>query len=206
MNPTKNDIAMQIAGMGPRYVIERWPHGWVLCGANGVPGIPTDALNECTNLFPKKAGIYSGIVHHLREMGRYKTVICVALEADAKKWYAEIEKAIKHMPAQERWWKGLDVGKSSAAVFAVFCEDQWRRSAEDVGEASTPRDADDFGRCKRLLDLFPEWRARLGEVAKKYYSTLWPPIIDRWAELEAAPQERQSAILREIAGGTGKPL
>jgi hypothetical protein len=49
--------------------------------------------------------------------------------------------------------------------------------------ASTPKDPSDFGRCHDLLRLFPEWRARLPEVAERYPE--WRSIVDVWDELAA---------------------
>lgn len=46
-----------------------------------------------------------------------------------------------------------------------------------------PYDPSDFRRCLLLLELFPEWRARLPEVAEKF--PRWKPLVDAWDELEA---------------------
>jgi hypothetical protein len=48
---------------------------------------------------------------------------------------------------------------------------------------SAPRDPSDFGRCYRMLKLFPELRERLPEVASACPE--WSGLVGAWAELEA---------------------
>lgn len=47
----------------------------------------------------------------------------------------------------------------------------------------TPCDSADFGRCVKLLEIFPEWHDRLPEVAAAYPKSCWEPIVARWNEL-----------------------
>lgn len=42
-------------------------------------------------------------------------------------------------------------------------------------------DSSDLGRCLRLLELFPEWKPRVGEMAR--YSAQWAALVERWDEL-----------------------
>lgn len=185
--------------MKPTYIIERWPYGWVLCGPSAMAaGIPADALKECMPLFGKNDGIDAGITHHLRQSGRTTAVMCIVSPANGRHWRREITESLAGLPPQERWWKGVDVGKSSAAMFAALCDSRWFYAADNFGESCTPQDAGDFGRCKRLLDAIPEWRPLLSKVAEKYPETKWPAIIARWAELEAATPETQTQILRNL--------
>jgi len=44
-----------------------------------------------------------------------------------------------------------------------------------------PRDANDFGRCVRLLLRFPLWRARLPEIAAKIPE--WDGLCREWERL-----------------------
>lgn len=180
-----------------QYVIERWPLGWVLCG---VPrygrGIPMDALNECMSLFPKDAVIDSGIVHHLRQTVNPNSCICVVSKNDGKKWREEIEETLKSFSPEQRWLKGLDVGSSSATIFSVFCDRYWTNEAQKIGNGSVPMDSDDFGRCKRLLDKFPEWKSNLKLVALAYPK--WTKIVERWDEIENSTPMQQNDILGEI--------
>jgi hypothetical protein len=181
--------------MSARYVIERWPLGWLLCGTSGYAGVPTDALSECEKLFPKNADIVLGIPHHFHAIGKREVALCVATPADTKKWCAQIEQSIAHLPPQERWWKGLDVGMSSAAIFAVFCEVPFRFYAKEMSKSAVPRDAHDFRRCSQLLELFPEWRANLNKVSEAYTETKWPAVVARWNEFTNTPTTALSQIL-----------
>jgi hypothetical protein len=186
--------------MKPHYIIQRWPLGWVLCPPSiDIRGIPMDALNECLKLFPKNSVIETGICHHLRETSTPEAVICIATPANAKKWREHILKAIAGLPPQDRWWKGLDVGCSSAAIFAVLGDLRFTAPATRMSRQSVPSDAADFGRCSRLIQLFPEWKAQLQQVAEAYPTTRWPAIVARWDELEAATPEEQSRILSTLA-------
>ncbi len=181
------------------YILERRAHGWLLCSVPGVNGIPMNAFEECAVLFPKNAVIDSAIAHHVLRSENRNVVLCIVTPEESRLWRQEITESIKSIfSPQERWWKGLDVGSSSAAIFAVFCDLQFTRDAREYSRQSIPLDAADFGRCKRLLDLFPEWRVTLSLVGSAYPDTAWSKIIARWAELEAATPERQSEILRTI--------
>ena len=53
----------------------------------------------------------------------------------------------------------------------------------DRARFDAPWDPSDFRRCHLLLELFPEWRSRLPEVAAKLPK--WKPLVDAWDELEA---------------------
>lgn len=51
-------------------------------------------------------------------------------------------------------------------------------------DGSYPHDAYDFGRCERLLTLYPEWRARLDEMAS--VNACWAALVARWDEIVEA--------------------
>lgn len=185
------------------YTIERHIHGWLICAAPGQRGVPMNAVDECMPLFPRHSGgavFDPGIAHHytVTRAGPL-AVFAVTTPEGSKKWRSEIFENIKSMAPEPRWWYGTDVGTSSAAVFCVLCADYLylRPPAKEYGNASTPADADDLGRCLRLLALFPEWRDRMDEVAAAYPGTAWPRIIDRWHELEKADPKTQNYILNE---------
>ncbi len=90
-----------------------------------------------------------------------------------------------------QWLLSDDTGTSSKTI--------WRHM---MGERQDPRwqgppdDPDDFGRCYRLLAMFPEWRVRLDEMA--IYAE-WAGLVDAWAELE-------SLYLEELPSGEGPRL
>ena len=61
-------------------------------------------------------------------------------------------------------------------------------------DGSYPHDADDFGRCERLLVAIPELRPRLGEMAS--VNRYWATIAPRWDEIKSAPD--QNAAIRSL--------
>lgn len=77
------------------------------------------------------------------------------------------------------WALGNDTGISSMTICAVMTGTPINpRFGPDV-----PHDPSDFGRCYRLLALFPTWRNRLPEVAERY--PIWGPMVEAWDELTA---------------------
>ena len=78
------------------------------------------------------------------------------------------------------WIVGDDTGISSKMIFAVMTGVP---SAAPLPKRSHPRDPDDFGRCYRLLDRVPQWRARIGEMSS--VSATWRRLSAHWDELTA---------------------
>lgn len=78
----------------------------------------------------------------------------------------------------QAWLKGRDTGISSCTIYAVMTNTPTPMSCYDV-----PHDPDDFGRCYRLLKLFPDWKARLPEVAQQF--PIWAPLVREWDTLTA---------------------
>jgi len=76
------------------------------------------------------------------------------------------------------WLKSGDCGASSKTIFAALMGSPVALRGV-VGDA--PYDADDFGRCARLLARYPSWATRLGEVANA--CPAFAPLIPVWAEL-----------------------
>jgi len=79
----------------------------------------------------------------------------------------------------DMWLAGNDTGISSQTIHDVL---RGRPPCPTWGWRA-PWDADDFGRCARLIDLIPEWEARMHEVGDACRE--WRPIADRWGELKA---------------------
>lgn len=77
------------------------------------------------------------------------------------------------------WILGDDVGASSRAIWAHM---MGRKPREFCGVAY-PLDPDDFGRCDRLFALIPEWRYRIGEMAR--YGPVWASLSARWSDVES---------------------
>jgi len=73
------------------------------------------------------------------------------------------------------WYHGSDTGTSSETIWSVM-------TGHPVRRADIPYDPSDFGRCYRLRERFPAWRARLGEVAAAY--PRWAPFVGSWGKLE----------------------
>jgi hypothetical protein len=77
------------------------------------------------------------------------------------------------------WLLSGDTGISSEVICAVMTNSKGR----SAWECSPPYDPSDFGRCYRLLNLFPEWKARMPEVGTKYPE--WGPLVREWDSLTA---------------------
>lgn len=169
----------------PLYTIERWPHGWTISAIPTESGVPLHALDESLKLFPKGSIMDNGIAGHLRRARGIFAVFVIGTAAELRAWRGQILADLAHLPRGERWWKGLDVGCSSAAIFAVF-SNLHREAARDLSRGAVPYDAEDFGRCRRLLELFPEWLTSLDRVAIAYPATPWPSLVARWQDLTAA--------------------
>jgi hypothetical protein len=73
------------------------------------------------------------------------------------------------------WRNGPDTGLSSETIWSVMMGRPPMRPSE-------PLDPSDFGRCYRLLQAFPAWRDRMGEMAA---IRGWERLAPAWAELEA---------------------
>lgn len=76
----------------------------------------------------------------------------------------------------EDWLNGRDTGTSSRTIYAVL--QNCRMDCYDV-----PHDPDDFGRCYRLLKLFPAWKDRLPEVTLRFPA--WAALVREWDKLTA---------------------
>lgn len=83
-------------------------------------------------------------------------------------------------PAQtpEEWATGRDCGTSSLTIYSAITGMPSHHRTYDV-----PHDPDDFGRCYRLLKLFPAWRTQMGKTVK--LCPKWKPFVAAWDELTA---------------------
>jgi hypothetical protein len=77
----------------------------------------------------------------------------------------------------DEWAGSRDVGVSSATIWSVMTG----RPSFYSDNYDAPYDPDDFGRCYRLLKLFPDWRKRMPEVAAKY--PIWKGLVREWDRL-----------------------
>lgn len=178
----------------PDYILERHPHGWLIKAPPHKPGVPANALQECTPLLPPGAVFDIGIAAHHNAI-----FALVPSNAAAKAWREEIEAwlAANILDPLDRWLQGTHRGASSEAIVFALTEKVARPFAAGRN-GDTPHDAGDFGRCERLLDLFPDWRARLPEVAAKFPNGHWPKLVPEWENLRALDPFQQTARLREL--------
>jgi len=75
------------------------------------------------------------------------------------------------------WIRDGRVGLSSRAIhdhmLGLKAKEGW----------SHPWDPDDLNRCLLLLDLIPEWKPRMPEMAQR--SKAWAGLVERWDEIVA---------------------
>lgn len=83
-------------------------------------------------------------------------------------------------PDAREWLATGRQGTSSMTIFS-------RMTGKTVGEEDHPHDTGDFGRCRRLLEAVPEFRARLHEMAS--VSLVWAELVECWDELCALMDE-----------------
>lgn len=87
----------------------------------------------------------------------------------------EIDDACKRVAA---WFASGDTGVSSKAIATHMAG---LGNADDRWGWRHPSDPDDLGRCLRLLELFPEWKPRIGEMAT--LGPGWSGLVARWDEI-----------------------
>lgn len=174
--------------MQPEFTLHRYPHGWLIARAGGISlALLPEALG-CIDKMHRGMSVDSGIAHHYQQTRQPQDVVLACgrpRELDA--WRREIESSLVGLRRDERWWLGTDVGCSSATIFSVLSDSMERGNAARLGGGAAPQDDSDLGRCRRLLDLFPEWRARLGEVAAAHPGKGWEKIIPLLASPESQP-------------------
>jgi hypothetical protein len=80
------------------------------------------------------------------------------------------------------WIVDGDTGLSSEAIWANMMGTQRPRWGW-----SHPLDPADLGRCLRLLEVIPEWKPRLPEMAAR--SKQWAALVANWAALETSMRD-----------------
>lgn len=111
--------------------------------------------------------------------------MAIAVAAAAMKAFVKVHlrclpgEYIEKIPqTPEEWAAGRDTGTSSLTIYSLITG---QPSPRDGDGFCTPLDPDDFGRCYRLLKLFPAWREQLGKVVERCPE--WGPLVDHWDEL-----------------------
>ena len=172
-----------------QYRIEKHQYGWLIFGDK----IPVNEYAELCKLAGDGSVISPGIASAMKA----HTALC-ANNQDEQAWRDEIEASLTahgmiYTPLT--WLNGTDTGLSSRAIYAVMmdCVNSFGRRYGD-----TPSDSDDFGRCYRLLQKFPDWIPRLPEVAKAYPKTAWPAIVDVWDKLTEWYEAKNTDAIYEL--------
>ncbi|MBD2076339.1 hypothetical protein H6F86_21130 [Phormidium sp. FACHB-592] len=88
-----------------------------------------------------------------------------------------------------QWITTGEVGTSSKTIWAVLTGTISEQGRSCGINFDTPSDADDFSRCYKLLQLIPEWRTRLPEVAEVFPK--WLPIVEMWDDLTILYEDKQ---------------
>ena len=95
------------------------------------------------------------------------------------------------------WILGSDTGVSSKTIWAVMVGVIIKETqCGSENGYDIPHDPDDFGRCYRLLKLFPEWKKRLKEIAK--FLPKWRPMIREWRKMTVLYEEDKLKTLYDL--------
>lgn len=187
----------------PQYKIVRWKRGWSLEGPDR-HGMPMDGFSEALKTVSSPGYVIDpGIEHHLRVSGFPNTVCVIGEPGELQTWRDEVAAELESSGAgnEEKWIRGTDTGLSSLAIFSALAQDPGLRSDAALRtRGETPADGADIGRCLRLLEKFPEWRGRLGEIPIRWPQSAWGNLVARWAELEVADEAGRRKILDEVQG------
>jgi hypothetical protein len=176
------------------YTITEKPHGIVVEGS-----MPIDDAVALSKVW-KKHGL---TIIDACLSGHFRVAMVVCSPSGSKAWRAEIDAARGPRPAElveraEWYLRGWDKGASSLTIFAALTG---RRGFGVIKRPGVPYDADDVGRCVRLLEHFPEWRGRLAEVGAIFPE--WVTWAARWDDVEAAYHAGTvDALCDELNGGS----
>lgn len=89
-----------------------------------------------------------------------------------------------------KWLASDDTGLSSKFMAAVL--------GGIGGEYAHPWDADDFGRCVRLLDAVPEFRERIAMM--RAHGKKWSNLLDSWEQCENAYRSKDYETCNKLVG------
>lgn len=186
---------------GSSYTITEYPgFGLTLEGS-----MPIDAMDGIVARATKLAGGSSkNMVMSTYLARRLRVGFVFTSTKAAKQWAAELDqKPVKHTTGLGwlDWWidRG-EIGSSSASI-AVHCyRDQFQLTMRQLGMVSRdprlPQDADDFGRCRKLVQLAAENGTDL--LPQLATAPGWAPIVEQWAALCAADYGACTAMLEKL--------
>lgn len=172
--------------------------------------LPVDAMEYIAARAAKLAETTAkNMVLHTHLARRLRVGFVFTSNKAAKEWLKELDQE----PVRRTtglgwldWWidRG-EVGLSSATI-AIHCfGDRFRLTMRQLGmQSSDPRlplDADDFRRCRKLVEL----AAENGEDLLPQLATApgWSPIVERWADLCASEGEACMALLKSLRAPQG---
>lgn len=136
-----------------------------------------------------KARLKGPAVLHMGIAWTMRATFAVTTEKKAP----ELMKLLGIGPDSKDWLTSCDCGISSLTMYSVLADEPHvlRGTPPD-----RPFDADDFGRCVRLLERYPAWRGRLGDVVAKHPT--WAPVVERWDELARLYAEKNVAEVNRL--------
>jgi hypothetical protein len=169
------------------YTVQRVERGILIKGTIAVTDLT--ALSKAW----KKQGLDTLMPGIASALG-YSFAICN--EKDSAAWEKEISEKVTAEAGDDKglaWLNGTDTGTSSLTIFSVLSANHGRYALQGHRRADAPSDPADFGRCFRLLQIFPEWEGRLSEVAAKH--PIWVGFARDWQRLkelylEELPKDR----------------
>ena len=139
--------------------------------------------------------LISAIFKHLEKRHKIKTLPSYAINAVIQAANAIIEECEREprlaTPGMgySKWLESDDTGMSSKFMGSVL-------NGSGGCEHAIPYDADDFGRCVRLIDAVPAFYERIGRL--KSHGDVWQQIAERWDELEKLYREDQVKLATEL--------
>lgn len=95
--------------------------------------------------------------------------------------------AFRQAATLDAWPDSDDTGMSSKAIYRHMRNGPAFAADFRSGGVPHPLDPSDFGRCYRLLNLAPDWRARITEMAQ--HGPEWAALSGAWDELTALYEE-----------------
>ena len=151
-----------------KYEVKTYPRGLAVFGY-----IPLDHMKDLVKLWEKQG--YTMMHFPLAEALK-ATMVLVKDEATAEEWKKELDIRFDNPD----WLKSGDTGLSSKTIYAIM-EGKWGCLSRGSDDFTTPYDADDFGRCYRLVKRYPLYADRLQEIVP--HCAAWKPIADNWTSL-----------------------
>ena len=95
-----------------------------------------------------------------------------------------------------KWFCSGDVGESSKAIVFVMCG-ILPKDILNKNWSPYPHDSSDFGRCYKLLKIFPEWKEKIIEM--QCLGEIWKRIALAWNELENLyEQKKYEALYKKL--------